>query len=219
MQQPIEITQANQSITASVIWLHGLGANGHDFEPVVKMLNCPHIRFVLPHAPAMPVTLNQGYVMPAWYDLYGLTADAKTDEAGLDRSADYLISLIENEVKRGIPYERIIVTGFSQGGAVALHTATRYKQTLGGVVALSTYLPLAQQLEQTKNPANQHTPWLMVHGIHDDVIQLDTAQASHAHLNVNGFNVTFETYPMAHEVCSDEIQKIESYFLQQLPIK
>ncbi len=218
MQEPLEIFNAQHQITASVIWLHGLGANGHDFEPVVNMLDLAHIRFVLPHAPQRPVTLNQGHVMPAWYDLYGLTADAPTDEAGLDISAAYLQSLIEKENQRGIKTSRIVVAGFSQGGAVALHFATRFSKSLAGVMALSTYLPLAEALEEKKHSENQATAWLMTHGTHDDVIVIDIAEQSQEALIAANFTVEFKRYPMAHQVCDQEIVDIKHYLLQQLPI-
>lgn len=218
MNTPIEINASN-TVSASVIWLHGLGANGHDFEPVVKMLNCPHIRFILPHAPERAVTLNQGYVMPAWYDLFGLTADAKADEDGINASANYVKELIQQEVKRGIETSRIILAGFSQGGAVVLHTATRHSEPLGGVMALSTYLPLADQLPEQASKANQSIPWLMAHGQDDEVITPEIAKRSYDLLKQNGFDVVFHMYPMAHQVCQDEIAEIEAYLLQQLPIK
>ncbi len=217
MQPPIEITSSN-NISASVIWLHGLGANGHDFEPVVKMLNYPHIRFILPHAPERPVSLNQGYVMPAWYDLFGLTADAKTDEDGINTSSNYVKKLIQQEVDRGIKTNRIVLAGFSQGGAVVLHTATRYPELLGGVMALSTYLPLAPQLQTQASTTNQKIPWFMAHGDYDEVIQPEIAKSSYAQLKQYGFDVIFHTYPMAHQVCEAEIDDIKAYLLQQLPI-
>lgn len=218
MQTPIEFTYGNK-INASVIWLHGLGANGHDFEPIVKMLNCPHIRFILPHAPERAVTLNQGYIMPAWYDLYGLTAEARTDEAGINESSNYVKSLIAQEVARGVPSNRIVLAGFSQGGAVVLHTATRHAEPLAGVMALSTYLPLGQQLQTHRSDTNQNIPWFMAHGDGDAVIQLETARTSYELLKQSGFAVKFHTYSMAHQVCEAEIADIEAYLLQQLPIK
>ncbi len=218
MPDPIEITQST-TITASVIWLHGLGANGHDFEPIVNMLNCPHIRFILPHAPERPVTLNQGYIMPAWYDLYGLTTEAKTDEAGLNDASDYVSRLITQEVARGVTTDRIVLAGFSQGGAVVLHTATRYAKPLGGVMALSTYLPMGQQLPTHLNAANQRIPWFMAHGDQDEVITPDIAKMAYEQLKQHAFQVDFHSYPMAHQVCEQEIADIEHYLLQQLPIK
>lgn len=218
MQAPV-IINPSETTTASVIWLHGLGANGHDFEPVAKMLHCPHIRFILPHAPERPVTLNQGYVMPAWYDLFGLTSDAKMDEAGIKASSNYVKSLIDHEKARGVSTNRIVLAGFSQGGAVVLHTATRYSESLGGVMALSTYLPLGDQLSTHLSAANQLIPWFMAHGHYDEVIQPSIAQRSYEQLKSNDFNVEFHRYPMAHQVCEDEIADIKAYLLQQLPIK
>lgn len=220
MKPPLEIqpNKNNTPVSASVIWLHGLGANGHDFEPVVNMLNCPHIRFILPHAPERPVTLNNGHIMPAWYDLFGLSADAQTDLAGIEDSVNTLNALIEQEVKRNIPYHRIVIAGFSQGGAIALHTAIKHPEKLGGLMALSTYLPDANNLNQFANNTDRNTQWYMAHGAFDDVITIDIAKASKQALTQAGYQVAFHTYPMAHEVCHAEIADIEAYLLQQLPI-
>ena len=128
----------HSKINASVIWLHGLGADGHDFEPIVQKLDIPNVRFILPHAPEMAVTRNSGYIMPAWYDLYGVTGGSKEDEDGIKNSQHYVTTLIQKELDRGIASERVVIAGFSQGGAIALHTALRYPKKLGGVLALST---------------------------------------------------------------------------------
>lgn len=219
---PLELVNpdiSNSKINASVIWLHGLGADGHDFEPIVQQLlqprHLPNIRFILPHAPDMAVTRNNGYVMPAWYDVYGITPVNREDEAGIQASQHTINALIQNEIDRGIPSERIVLAGFSQGGAIALHTALRYPQRLGGVLALSTYLPLHAKLAAEANPANANTPIFMAHGVFDDVISLEMSQISRDLLQSRQYLVTWHEYKMAHSVCAEEITDIER-FLQQV---
>jgi phospholipase/carboxylesterase len=201
----------SHDVRASVIWLHGLGANGYDFAPVVDMLNLAQVRFILPHAPSMAVTRNNGYVMPAWYDLYAPSDSQKEDLAGITRSEDYLNSLIENEIKCGIASDQIVLAGFSQGGAIALHSATRYPKKLAGVLALSTYLPLKATLAKQAHAANLATPIFMAHGRADDIISLDRALASRLSLEESGFNVQWHEYPMAHSVCAEEINDIRLF--------
>jgi phospholipase/carboxylesterase len=201
----------SHDVRASVIWLHGLGADGFDFVPVVDMLNLAQVRFILPHAPSMAVTRNNGYVMPAWYDLYAPSESQQEDLAGITRSEDYLNSLIENEIKRGIASDQIVLAGFSQGGAIALHSATRYPKKLAGVLALSTYLPLKATLAKQAHAANLATPIFMAHGRADDIISLDRALASRLSLQESGFNVQWHEYPMAHSVCAEEINDIRLF--------
>ena len=201
----------SHDVRASVIWLHGLGANGYDFAPVVDMLNLSQVRFILPHAPSMAVTRNNGYVMPAWYDLYAPSESQQEDLAGITRSEDYLNSLIENEIKRGIASDKIVLAGFSQGGAIALHSATRYPKKLAGVLALSTYLPLKATLAKQAHAANLATPIFMAHGRADDIISLDRALASRLSLQESGFNVQWHEYAMAHSVCAEEINDIRLF--------
>ncbi len=201
----------SHDVRASVIWLHGLGANGYDFAPVVDMLNLAQVRFILPHAPSMAVTRNNGYVMPAWYDLYAPSESQQEDLAGITRSEDYLNSLIENEIKRGIASDKIVLAGFSQGGAIALHSATRYPKKLAGVLALSTYLPLKATLAKQAHAANLATPIFMAHGRADDIISLDRALASRLSLQESGFNVQWHEYAMAHSVCAEEINDIRLF--------
>lgn len=208
----------SSKINASVIWLHGLGADGYDFEPIIDQLKLSNIRFILPHAPEIAVTINNGYVMPAWYDLYGLTASSKEDEAGIRLSQEYINALINIEIERGIPAKRIVLAGFSQGGAIALHTALRYPQRLGGVLALSTYLPLKTKLTDEAHTANADTPIFMAHGIFDEVISLDTCQISLNLLQSRQFSVTWRKYNMAHSVCAEEIADIRD-FLQQVLVE
>ncbi|MBM3350244.1 MAG: alpha/beta fold hydrolase [Betaproteobacteria bacterium] len=208
-------------INASIIWLHGLGADGYDFEPVVtQLLRLAHFsntRFVLPHAPEMPVTLNGGYIMPAWYDIYGERPITKEDEAGIKDSAHYISQLIQHEINHGVAANRIVLAGFSQGGAIALHTALRFPQTLAGVLALSTYLPLQSQLALEASPANAHTPILMAHGIDDDVISLEMSQSARNLLLRHQYPVIWREYDMAHALCLQEIDDIQHFLQQVLP--
>jgi len=200
-----------------VIWMHGLGADGHDFEPVVQMLNLPYIKFILPHAPYRPVTLNNGYEMRAWYDIFGLQQDSPQDEAGINSMQAIINAMIEAEIARGISSQRILLAGFSQGGAMALHTATRFNQPLAGVLALSTYLPLKKQLQQAQHPANKQCPIWMAHGRHDSVITLATAQSSRQALEAAGYPLEWHEYEMPHSVCEEEINDIRQFLLRVLP--
>jgi phospholipase/carboxylesterase len=224
-QPPLEListsTKNNSKIDASIIWLHGLGADGYDFEPIVQKLNLPNIRFILPHAPDMAVSRNSGYIMPAWYDLYGApnnkTGHSKEDEDGITNSQNYVNSLIHNELNRGMSAGRIVIAGFSQGGAIALHTALRYPQKLGGVLALSTYLPVKTKLASEMNPANASIPIFMAHGVFDDVISLDMCKISLQILQSNHYSVSWHEYNMAHSVCVEEIGDIREFLKQVLP--
>jgi phospholipase/carboxylesterase len=212
---PIEISMSAVP-SASVIWLHGLGADGNDFAPVVKMLNLPHVRFILPHAAFKKVTANNGYEMRAWYDIYSFTPGSKQDEAGVRESQAYIESLISKEVARGIPANRIAIAGFSQGGAIALQTALRQKQALAGVLALSTYLPLHTSFEKEKTKANQSTPIFMAHGTFDTVIPLTTYRASYEFLQVQHYTIERHEYAMAHTVNPQEIDDIRTFLLRVL---
>lgn len=200
-----------------VIWMHGLGADGNDFEPVVQMLNLPHIKFILPHAPYRPVTLNNHYEMRAWYDIFGLQPDSPQDEVGINGMQETINSMIEAEIARGIPSHRILLAGFSQGGAIALHTATRFNQPLAGVLALSTYLPLKNQLQEKQHVANKLLPIWMAHGRHDSVITLSTAQSSRQALESAGYHVEWHEYEMPHSVCEEEVNDIRDFLLRVLP--
>ena len=212
---PIEISMS-ATPSASVIWLHGLGADGNDFEPVVKMLNLPHVRFILPHAAFKKVTANNGYEMRAWYDVFGFAPGSREDEAGVHESQAYIESLIATEVKRGIPAKRIVLAGFSQGGAVVLHTALRHSRALAGVMALSTYLPLKLTLAKEKTKANQTIPIFMAHGTLDNVISLSTCRVSFEVLQTQHYNIQWHEYPMAHSVNQAEIDDIRAFLLQVL---
>lgn len=220
-KKPLELSSyGTTNIGSSVIWLHGLGADGHDFEPIVQKLDLPNVRFILPHAPEMPVTRNSGYIMPAWYDLYGApnnkTGNSFEDEAGIIISQRYINSLIEIEINRGIPSERIVLAGFSQGGAIALHTGIRYPLKLGGILALSTYLPIKTKLAAEAHPANAGIPIFMAHGIFDDVISLDMCKISLNILQNNHYSVRWHEYNMAHSVCAEEINDIRLFLKQVL---
>lgn len=197
---------------ASIIWLHGLGADGYDFAPVVEALQpMPHVRFVLPHAPSRPVTINAGYVMPAWYDIFGADLADKQDEAGIRASQAWIEDLIAQEKERGIAPRRIALAGFSQGGAIALHTGLRHMEELAGIIALSTYLPLHEKLAEECSPANLTTPIFMAHGTFDDIIPLGTGLASRQFLHTRGYQVDWHEYPMPHSVCNAEIMDIRDF--------
>jgi phospholipase/carboxylesterase len=203
---------------AAVIWLHGLGADGHDFEPIVPELGLPAspaLRFVFPHAPIRPVTINNGTRMRAWYDILQLGGGPE-DEAGVRVSEGLLKDLISTEVKSGIKPVHIVLAGFSQGGAIALQTALRYPEKLAGVLALSTYLPIASKLSAEKSAANQRTPIFMAHGSYDDIIPLARAEQSRAQLEEAGFPVEWHSYPMPHSVCPEEIEHIAAFLRKSL---
>ncbi len=198
----------------AIIWLHGLGADGHDFEPVVPALNLRSdagVRFVFPHAPRQPVTVNGGMVMRAWYDIESIDIARTVDTDGIERSVAMIRALIEREVERGIATNRIILAGFSQGGAVALHTALLYPQRLAGVIGLSTYLPIPEALSDNAREANRNTPIFMGHGTYDPVVPLALGDASHQQLQALGYQVDWHTYPMEHSVNMDEIRDIGTW--------
>ena len=208
-----------QSANASIIWLHGLGASAEDFLPIVPQLNLPDdhaMRFVFPNAPIQPVTLNGGFPMPAWYDIYGLAGDIRQDEAGIRRTENLVQALIEKEQQRGIKAERIILAGFSQGGAMALHTGLRYPKKLGGVIALSTYLPLADLVASELHPANRDLPILMVHGTDDPVVLPEWAELSRNTLQKLDYKIQWQTYEMAHSFCQEELILIVNWLQKVL---
>jgi phospholipase/carboxylesterase len=204
---------------ASVIWLHGLGADGHDFEPIVPELDlppAPAVRFVFPHAPTMPVAINGGMVMRAWYDVYGLDGARREDEAGIRASQARVEALLAREKARGVSAARIVLAGFSQGGAVALQTGLRHAERLAGVLALSTYLPLAATLPAEASVANRDVPIFMAHGIHDPVIPIDRAIRSRDRLTEIGYAVEWREYPMPHSVCGEEIADVSVWLRARL---
>jgi phospholipase/carboxylesterase len=217
--ETIEIETASAP-NAAVIWLHGLGADGNDFAPMV-----PEIvrrgerawRFVFPHATPRPVTINGGMRMRAWYDIRSLDRTAGEDEAGFRDSDLAVRQLISKQVERGIPANRIVLAGFSQGGAVSLYTAPRYPERLAGVMALSTYLPLASRLGAERAPANDGTPIFMAHGLADATLPISMGLESRDYLKALGFSIEWHQYPMAHAVCAAEVADIRHYLFRVLP--
>jgi phospholipase/carboxylesterase len=205
----------------SIIWMHGLGADGHDFESLVPELlesGMPDLRFVFPHAPVRPVTLNNGYQMRAWYDIIGIDRRSTEDFAGIKASADAIGALIRQENQRGIETRRIALAGFSQGGALALHTATRYSDRLAGVIALSCYLPLAKAFAIERTAANLATPIFMAHGTQDPVVPFVLGDESRRMLEATGYRVEWHSYPMPHSLCEPEVADIRG-FLAKLACK
>ncbi len=215
--ETLEISTGH-SANASIIWLHGLGADGHDFADAVTALQLPNVRFILPHAPHRPVTVNGGYIMRAWYDLSGLEINSPQDENGIRETQVQIEALIAQEQQRGIAAERIILAGFSQGGAIALHTALRYPQRLAGVLALSTYLPLKPLLAAEKHAANRDLPIFMAHGTFDSVISLEVCEMSVKLLQQQGYPVFWHEYPMAHSVCAKELADIRDFVCDVLSL-
>ena len=216
----IEIETASPP-RAAVIWLHGLGADGSDFEPVVPELGLdglPGIRFIFPHAPAIPVTCNGGYVMPAWYDIISLEPHSRTvDAAGILRSRDAVRALIARENQRGIPCENIFLAGFSQGGAVAYATALTHPGRLAGLIALSTYLPVTDLVRAEAGAANRDLPIFAAHGSMDDVVAPALGRAARDFLAAEGYRPVWHEYPMPHSVCLEEIRDIGAWLRARLP--
>ena len=208
------IIETSQPIQQSVIWLHGLGADGHDFAPIVPELNIPNTRFIFPHAPHQPITMNNGYEMRAWYDLYGLTLQTKQDEAGMRAMQQEIESLIEAEEAQGISADKIVLAGFSQGGAMAFFTGLRYPKRLAGILALSTYVSLKEKLADEAHQANKDTPIFMAHGSFDSIITLDTCLVSRRLLEDLDYRIEWHEYPMPHSVCSEEIEDIARFLKQ-----
>jgi phospholipase/carboxylesterase len=216
--RPIEI-ETGSNPDASVIVLHGLGASGDDFVPVCEQLDLSPVgavRYVLPHAPMRPVTINNGFVMPAWYDIPSLGGQGGEDEAGLRASQALVEGLVAHEVSRGVPSERIVLAGFSQGCAMVLLTGLRHRARLAGIVGLSGYLPLAASTAAERSAANQQTPIFLAHGRYDPMIPLQRAQASRDALQALGYAVQWHEYPMEHSVCLPEIADLQQYLRQVL---
>lgn len=205
--------------TFCVIWMHGLGADGSDFVPVVPELGLPGspaVRFLFPHAPAIPVTCNGGYVMPAWYDIYSLDENQRlADEAGIRRSRDAIRALIASENARGIPASRIVLAGFSQGGAIAYSTGLTHPERLAGIVGLSTYLPSPALVSTEATAANAGTPVFIAHGTEDDVVSLGLGERARDFLQARGQPLTWQTYRMPHSVCLEEIVAIGAWLQER----
>jgi phospholipase/carboxylesterase len=203
----------------SILWLHGLGADGNDFAPIVPELvdpAWPPLRFVFPHAPVRPVTINNGLSMRAWYDIAGFDLNARQDEAGMRASIGEVETLIARERSRGIPSEHIVLAGFSQGGAIALAAGLRHPEKLGGIIALSTYLPLHATLAGERNAANATLPIFWGHGTLDPVVILQRGTDSRDLLQSLGYTVDWHIYPMAHAVCAEEIDDLRHWLGQRL---
>ena len=200
--------------SAAVIWLHGLGADGYDFEPIVPELALPDtlpVRFVFPHAPMRPVTINDGAVMRAWYDIFSLEGVRREDDAGIRASQEGVEALIARERSRGVPPSRLVLAGFSQGGAIALHTGLRYADRLAGIMALSTYVPLASTLTAEASLANRDVPIFMAHGRDDSLIAIERAAISRDLLRHAGYKVEWHEYAMDHAVCREEIDAVAGW--------
>jgi len=197
----------------SIIWMHGLGADGHDFEPLVPELQAglPPLRFVFPHAPVRPVTINNGYAMRAWYDIIGIDRRSAEDFKGIGESADSIGGLIHREHARGIASDHILLAGFSQGGAMALHLATRHPDKFAGVIALSSYLPLSRDLSKACDAANLATPIFMAHGTLDPVVPYMLGDESRQVLETAGFKIEWHAYPMQHSLCEPEVADLRGW--------
>ncbi len=216
------VLEPGRPADAAVIWLHGLGASGHDFPPVVAELGLPEdhaIRFVFPHAPRIPVTINGGMVMPAWYDILNMDFDQRrVDEDGVRASAARLEDLVARERERGIPAARMVLAGFSQGGAIALHTGLRHQERLAGVLALSTYLAVDGDVEAERAAANLDVPILQCHGSEDPMVSMAKGEAARDRLRALGYEVEWEDYPMQHQVCMEEIERIGAWLRRVLSL-
>ena len=207
-------------VTAAVIWMHGLGADGHDFVPIVPELGIRAdrgVRFIFPNAPHRPVTINNGFVMPAWYDIYGMEPDSPQDEAGVQASCAQVAMLIEEQVQLGIPAERIVLAGFSQGGVIALHLGLRYPDRLAGIIGLSTYMMRAGTLAAEASAANREIPILQAHGTLDPMVIYPRGTETREALEAHGYPVEWHDYPMQHQVCMEEIQAVGAFLNRVLP--
>jgi phospholipase/carboxylesterase len=215
----VELETGPQPV-ASIVWLHGLGADAHDFEPIVPELRLPPtlpVRFVFPNAPIRPVTMNNGYPMRAWFDLVKIGMQQPRDQAGMQASRAALEALIARENARGIPAARIVLAGFSQGGAVALYTGLQYHERLAGIMALSTYLPLVDGFEFELNPANTSVSIFYAHGTQDPVVPLQLAELTRNELTARGCSILWHTYPMPHTVHPQEVQHLRAWLISVLP--
>jgi phospholipase/carboxylesterase len=212
---PLIVETGSGTPDSCVIWLHGLGADGHDFEPIVPELGLSpdlNIRFVFPHAPMIPVTINQGFVMRAWYDIAEADIAARQDEGGIRASQALLVELIEAQMAQGIDSARIVLAGFSQGGVIALQTGLRFDKPLAGIMALSTYLPLAESLADEKNKVNAGLPIFLAHGSADSIIPVDLAYRTRGHLEKQDYQPKWVEYDgMAHSVCAEEIDDMSQW--------
>lgn len=214
----VEIEPSSGAADGAVIWLHGLGADGHDFEPLVPHLGLGEdhrVRFVFPHAPRIPVTINMGMVMPAWYDIVQMDLRRAHDESGVRASQARVETLVRRERERGVPAARIVLAGFSQGGAVAVHTALRHEERLAGVLALSTYLVCEDSLEAERSEVNRDVRVFQAHGTFDPMVPVERGVAARDRLLELGYDVTWHTYPMEHQVHPEEIRDIGEWLAEQ----
>ncbi|KFZ30875.1 carboxylesterase [Pseudidiomarina salinarum] len=209
--------EPDQPANRAIIWLHGLGADGNDFAPLVPHLRLPEsvqVRFIFPHAPKIPVTINGGMVMPAWYDITDMTIDRKVDTAQLRASADSVADLIARENERGIPSEHIVIAGFSQGGAVAYEAALSHSERLAGLLVLSSYLATAPSIEL--HPANQDLPVMIQHGRQDPIVAERLGQQAKSWMMDHGYKVDYQAFDMEHQVCPEQIQEISNWLTKVL---
>lgn len=218
---PLEVTEAltGENPVATIIIMHGLGADGSDFFPIAEQIDLSAIgsvRYLFPNAPVIPVTLNGGYEMPAWYDIIGTDIGRREDETGLRKSQLAIEAIINNEIARGIPASKIIVAGFSQGCAMAYMTALRFGHKLAGIAGLSGYLPLADKIAAERHSANQSTSIFMAHGRQDPMVSVERALASHKALTDLGYAIEWHDYPMEHSVCLEEIRDLRAWLLKVL---
>lgn len=205
--------------THAIIWLHGLGADGNDFVPMVEAIQLPahaSLHFIFPHAPAMPVTLNGGMVMPAWYDIYSLDREAKQDAAGIKKSAAQIEQLIDYLMAAGYKSEQIFIAGFSQGGAMALYTGLCYPKRLAGIIALSCYLPIADEFEKNRSEANNNTPIFLAAGEIDPVVPIHFSRQSKRKLLSLNYQIAWHHYPMEHQVCPQEVADLQAWLEKQI---
>jgi phospholipase/carboxylesterase len=219
MQLSYKSIEPSNTATACVIWLHGLGATADDFMPIIPQLKLPEelaVRFIFPQANILPVSLNRGFEMPAWFDIYGIALKSRQDEVGIRASETDLLELINAQIEQGILSERIVLAGFSQGGARVLHTALRFPHKLAGAMVLSSYLPIAEFLAEEKSSANQALPIFVAHGECDDVIPMSTAELTCEALQTEQYQLETHFYPMAHEVCGQEIADISAWLQRVL---
>ena len=215
---PLEVIQieTQENPVCAVIWLHGLGANGHDFEPIVPELKLPNTqraRFIFPHAPIQAVSLNNGMQMPAWYDIYGLNMDSQEDVPGIEKITLEIHDLIQQQIDLGMNAKKIILAGFSQGGALALYAGLTFPHQLAGIMGLSCYLPLREKFEIVTERASRELPIFLAHGSMDDVVPMAYAKLAKQILEKQGFTVQWHDYPCAHSLCIEEIQDIQQYLI------
>lgn len=212
-------TETGDSPDSAIIWLHGLGADGHDFAPIVPKLNLPAdlaTRFIFPHAPVRPITINQGYQMPGWYDISSIDIISTEDESGIRETSDTITQMCQQQEALGIDSKRIILAGFSQGGAIALHSGLRYPSPLAGIMALSTYLPLHTCLNDEAHETNHATSIFMAHGLQDDVVSARFGKQSAQLLKQAGYPLEWHEYQMPHSVCEQEITDIGQWITSRL---